>query len=243
MVSRKKMKTIRVQMTSGFKRGMILMILMNLMISSLMAQTFYQQGLASFYADKFNGRTTANGEKYRPNELTAAHLTLPFGTRLKVVNVSNNRSVEVRVNDRGPFVKGRIIDLSKKAANKLDFIEAGVVEVKLYILEGINTGPSSENTLKWEHTGAREYYRMEAEKLEPAGYGIQIGSYKEMSNLMRLTDKLQASYGDDVIIEVGEVNGVRVYRVIIGRFDKKEDAVQLEKKLKKTYRDCFVITY
>ncbi len=88
-------------------------------------------GLASFYSDKFEGQQTASGDTYRSSKLTAAHRTLPFGTRVKVTNLSNNRSVTVTVNDRGPFVKDRIIDLSKAAAVKLDYIEHGVTKVKV----------------------------------------------------------------------------------------------------------------
>lgn len=88
-----------------------------------------QKGRASFYADKFNGRKTASGETFRNGKLTAAHKTLPFGTKVKVTNQSNGKSVKVRINDRGPFVAGRIIDLSKKAAKKIDLDKSGVTEV------------------------------------------------------------------------------------------------------------------
>src|SRR5688572_32693428 len=84
------------------------------------AQT--QTGKASFYADKFEGSPTASGEKYRHNKLTAAHKSLPFGTKVKVTNLANNQTVEVVINDRGPYVDGRVIDLSKSAAEKLGFI-------------------------------------------------------------------------------------------------------------------------
>ncbi len=90
-----------------------------------------ETGLASFYNDKFEGKKTASGEIYKASKLTAAHRTLPFGTRVKVTNLSNNRSVVVTVNDRGPFVKNRVIDLSRAAAEKLGYIDQGVAEVKV----------------------------------------------------------------------------------------------------------------
>ncbi|WP_346317073.1 septal ring lytic transglycosylase RlpA family protein [Chitinophaga sp. YIM B06452] len=90
-----------------------------------------QAGKASYYADKFQGRKTANGETFRQNRMTAAHQTLPFGTKVKVTNLANGKTVKVRVNDRGPFVAGRIIDLSKKAARKLGMTQAGVANVKI----------------------------------------------------------------------------------------------------------------
>lgn len=90
-----------------------------------------QTGKASYYADKFNGRKTANGEIFQNSKLTAAHKTLPFGTRVKVTNLNNGRSVKVRINDRGPFVAGRMIDLSKSAASKIGMVNAGVGNVKI----------------------------------------------------------------------------------------------------------------
>lgn len=93
-----------------------------------------QEGLASWYGRKFHGRVTASGERYDMDRLTAAHRTLPFGTRVEVRNLRNGRSVVVRINDRGPFVAGRVIDLSRAAARALDMIEAGVVPVRLRVL-------------------------------------------------------------------------------------------------------------
>ncbi len=95
---------------------------------------FTETGKASYYADKFEGRRTASGSVYRPGQLTAAHNTLPFGTKVRVTNPRNHRSVKVVVTDRGPHVKGRIIDLSKKAARKIDIIDAGVAPVELKVI-------------------------------------------------------------------------------------------------------------
>ncbi len=90
-----------------------------------------ETGVASYYSDSFNGKQTANGEKFNNKDLTAAHKTLPFGTKVKVLNPKNGKSVKVRINDRGPFVTGRIIDLSKMAAQKIDMINAGILQVVL----------------------------------------------------------------------------------------------------------------
>ncbi len=95
---------------------------------------FVQKGKASYYADKFEGRKTASGEIYHHSKATAAHPSLPFGTRVKVTNLANNKSTTVRINDRGPFVKGRIIDLSKSAAKKLGYLKEGVATVKIEVL-------------------------------------------------------------------------------------------------------------
>ena len=93
-------------------------------------------GVASFYAHKYHGRKTASGERYNMHEMTAAHRRLPFGSKVRVTNLSNNSSVVVRVNDRGPFVKGRVIDLSLAAAKKLDMVRAGVAKVEVAPISG-----------------------------------------------------------------------------------------------------------
>jgi rare lipoprotein A len=94
-----------------------------------------QTGVASYYGVPYHGRQTASGEVFNMNALTAAHPTLKFGTKVKVTHLANNRAVTVRINDRGPFVKGRVIDLSQAAAAELQMIRAGLAEVKLEIVE------------------------------------------------------------------------------------------------------------
>lgn len=95
---------------------------------------FVQEGMASWYGKKFHGRKTASGERFNMYDLTAAHRTLPFGTRVKVTNLENNQSVVVRINDRGPFAEGRIIDLSYAAARKIGMIEKGVARVRIKVV-------------------------------------------------------------------------------------------------------------
>ncbi len=92
------------------------------------------EGKASFYADQFHGRKTANGETFNMEKLTAAHPSLPFGTRVRVTNLRNGKDVIVRINDRGPFIKGRIIDLSIGAAKEIGLIKSGTTQVKLETL-------------------------------------------------------------------------------------------------------------
>lgn len=94
-----------------------------------------ERGEASYYSDKLAGRSTASGEPYDPKELTAAHKTLPFGTIVRVTRVSNGQSVEVRINDRGPHKKGRIVDLSRKAAEEIGLVRAGVADVVLRVVK------------------------------------------------------------------------------------------------------------
>ncbi len=95
------------------------------------APVYQEIGMASYYAHKFNGRKTASGERYDENKMTAAHRRLAFGTIISVKDLESGRSVVVRINDRGPYVKGRIVDLSYAAAKKLDMIRRGVIRVRI----------------------------------------------------------------------------------------------------------------
>ena len=97
---------------------------------------YKSSAVASYYADKYHGRKTSNGEIFNMYDLTAAHKTLPFNTKVKVTNLSNGKSVIVRINDRGPFIKGREIDLSKAAAVKIGMIKSGTAKVSLEIVGG-----------------------------------------------------------------------------------------------------------
>jgi rare lipoprotein A len=93
-----------------------------------------QDGVASWYGEDYHGRTTASGETYDMEAMTAAHRTLPFGTRVRVLNRDNGRTVEVRINDRGPFIGGRIIDLSRRAARDLGMMESGIASARITIV-------------------------------------------------------------------------------------------------------------
>lgn len=102
-----------------------------------------ERGEASYYADKFVGRQTASGEVYTHKKLTAAHRTLPFGTRVRVTRLDDGSQVTVRINDRGPFKRGRIIDLSKSAAERIGLVADGITRVRIDVLSGTSTSSSA----------------------------------------------------------------------------------------------------
>ena len=102
----------------------------------------HARGEASYYADKFEGRPTASGEIYDHDKMTAAHRSLPFGTKVRVTRLATGRSVVVRINDRGPFKRGRIIDLSKRAARNLRLLQVGVAAVKIEVVDGTKAQPT-----------------------------------------------------------------------------------------------------
>lgn len=203
-----------------------------------------QTGKASFYADKFEGTPTASGEKYRHNKLTAAHKTLPFGTRVKVTNLANNESVEVIINDRGPYVESRIIDLSRSAAEKLGFVNQGLAEIRLEVIDagdGKTSDPikTVDNVLVEEN----EFYNFEISRLVPKGYGVQIGTYQELVNLMRLSDNLKNSYKKQVTVQVKILNGIKYYGLILGQFPSRPKADQFRAELQKKFPDAFIVEY
>jgi rare lipoprotein A len=203
-----------------------------------------QTGKASFYADKFEGSPTASGEKYKHSKLTAAHKSLPFGTTVRVTNLGNDKSVEVRINDRGPYVENRIIDLSKSAAEKLDFINQGLAEVKVEVLDA-GDGKTSDLAKTIDHVSVeeREFYDFEIARMNPKGYGIQIGTYQELVNLMRLSDNLKNSYKREVTIQVKVVNGIKYYGIILGKFSSRPKAEHFRKEVRKKFPDAFIVEY
>ena len=246
------------------KNRIFILVFLSCITVSFSQEVFIQYGKASFYADKFEGKLTASGEKYCHTKLTAAHLNLPFGSRVRITNLENKKKVVVRINDRGPFVKGRIIDLSKAAAMKLGFVDQGVVDVKLEVLEGshkqqvkkeqprpgekksfpeINPGQIKKeiSTISAENKG--EYYQLQARKIQPGGFGIQVGSYGEAANLLEIAGHLKEKFNHDIIIQVAPVDENILYRVIVGKFPEKSSAAQLQKMLEKDYPGSFVLKY
>jgi peptidoglycan lytic transglycosylase len=190
-----------------------------------------QTGRASYYAEKFHGRTTANGERFNMWQMTAAHRTLPFGTKVKVTNLRNKKSIVVRINDRGPFKPGRIIDLSKGAAAKIDMIRSGTAKVRV-------ESAVAKQKLTVE---PGEYYSINVKKNTIQGFGIQIVSYMEFDNLMRKLHALSDDNLGNLYIQVAEVEGKQVYRVILASFKTKEEAEQRLATIKSRVKNAFVL--
>ncbi len=122
-----------------FAAGMLAILAMTPLITSAKVATGDTHvGIASYYADKFHGRKTANGERFDQSALTAAHKTLPLGTKVRVTSTKTGKSVVVRINDRGPFIKGRVIDLSRRAAKELGIIKRGLAKVRVEVISRPN---------------------------------------------------------------------------------------------------------
>lgn len=165
-----------------------------------------QRGIASWYGEPFHGRQTASGEVYDMHGLSAAHRELPLGTRVEVTNLENGRRVELVINDRGPFVRGRVLDLSYGAAKKLGTVQAGLAKVEIRVLEmgGGRPGPSLATA-----------------------YTVQVGAFRDRRKAEELEERLRRDR-DSVRIEERE----GWYRVRIGDFSTDAEARELQKRLR-----------
>lgn len=166
---------------------------------------FVEEGLASWYGKDFHGRYTSNGEIYDMYAMTAAHKTLPLGISVKVINHANGRSAVVRLNDRGPFVKGRIIDLSYSAANELGVVGPGTAPVRIEAL-GYQ-----------EKDAAGQIVYREPKSFIVDSYSVQVGAFTVQENARRLAAQLQSRHGYAVVRE-GWVGDRLFYRVRAGRY-------------------------
>ena len=176
---------------------------------------YTETGYASWYGDPYHGRRAANGEIYDKNKWTAAHLTLPFGTQVKVNNLENNQSVVVRITDRGPFVKGRIIDLSLAAARDIRMLGPGTALVRLEVLS-----PGNEPG--------------------PMAFAVQVGAFRERATAERLQERLKARYGNAFIVNYDSGDG-RFYRVRVGPQTSLLEAHKLAAQLGSEPLPTFVV--
>ncbi len=191
---------------------------------------FTQTGTASWYGKDFHGKSTSSGETYNMNAMTAAHKTLPLGVYVKVHNRDNGREVIVRVNDRGPFVKGRIIDLSYAAAKKLGVDVAGTAPVRIEALG-----------YRLEGAGGKGAYE-EPATYDSGNYTVQVGSFKEYANALRLSRDLKNLFGFSDV-HLTDVNGDLFYRVYAGKYDSLKAAETAEKNFAEHgYPGSFVVS-
>jgi peptidoglycan lytic transglycosylase len=180
-----------------------------------------QTGEASWYGPGFHGRRTANGERYDQDALTAAHRTLPFGTRVRVTNLDNGRTVDLRINDRGPFVAGRIIDLSRAGARVIGLIGPGVGPVRLEVLESTAVAraepppPARPSPAPLERSPA---------PVEPSrAYVVEVALLRDASRAERLREVLAGRF-PDAPVGAAPVPGDGRYRVLLGPFREEDEA-------------------
>jgi len=192
---------------------------------------FQQDGIASWYGNKFHGRPTSNGEAYDMYGMTAAHKTLPLGVYVKVTNKRNGLSTVVRVNDRGPFVAGRIIDLSYSAARKLDVVDAGTAPVHVEALGYRN-----------QKQGGKASYVAPA-SYDVGNYAVQVGAFSVEANAYRLADELRQKYGS-ADVQRSEKDGKPLYRVRVGNYASLEIAEQAKLNFQKqAFPGSYVVAF
>ena len=182
---------------------------------------FVQRGLASWYGSKFHGRLTANGEQYNMYGRTAAHKTLPFDTYVQVTNLRNGKKAVVRINDRGPFVRGRIIDLTYTAARELNMTEDGVVSVQIKAL-GYARNKHEAGRL------VREYVKPVSYQM--GDFTIQVGAFAEKKNAQRLYASLNRRYRDTTI-NIFDQGAQKFYRVRVGQYSRLDQAEAAARRL------------
>lgn len=193
------------------------------------ARGFSQQGIASWYGKQFHGRKTANGEIYNMYGVSAAHKTLPLGTWVRVYNLKNNKTLDLRINDRGPFVTGRIIDLSYKAAQLLGVALPGTAPVKIVAL-GEASGSDSAGHVVYKPV---DYFK--------GNFTVQVGAFTVRNNAQRLKIKLGRKYINSHINEYTDARG-KFYRVRVGRFRDLDAAEQFNNELAKAgAKNSFVV--
>lgn len=174
-----------------------------------------ETGLASWYGHPYHGRAAADGEIYDMEKLTAAHRTLPFGTRVRVTNLANTKSVEVRITDRGPFIDGRIIDLSHAAAQAIDMVGPGVAQVRLDLL----SVPSSPPSMNW--------------------FAVQAGAFADKGRAEKLRGLLEREYGPArLVLRPGTPS---LWRVLVGREQTEQAAGLLARRVSADVGPSFVV--
>ncbi len=176
---------------------------------------YTETGYASWYGNPYHGRRAANGEIYDMYKLTAAHRTLPFGTQIKVTNLENSRSVLVRINDRGPFIKGRIVDLSLAGAREIRMVGPGTALVRLEVLSA--SAPAG-----------------------PGLFAVQVGAFRDRSNAESLAENLRRRFGD-AAIEGYRSNQGTFYRVRVGMNSTLPEANKLAIQLGREALPSFVV--
>ncbi|PIS36229.1 MAG: septal ring lytic transglycosylase RlpA family lipoprotein [Nitrospirae bacterium CG08_land_8_20_14_0_20_52_24] len=184
-----------------------------------------EYGLASWYGADFHGKLTANGEVYDMYKISAAHKTLPLGSRVRVTNQKNGKSVVLRINDRGPFVDGRIIDLSYAAASLLGMADEGVVPARVETIE----------------LGDNRYYAPNGAVVSSGSmfYTVQVGSFQQKENALTLKSALESRFEPVFIREWNNRAGL-FYRVRVGKFSTEADAEDLLSRLLKEHFSAFV---
>jgi len=182
------------------------------------ARDFKQRGIASWYGKKFHGRKTSSGEIYNMYAMTAAHKTLPLHTYVRVTNLTNQKRIDVRINDRGPFVRGRIIDLSYAAAKKLGVVAPGTAKVAIEAL-GVRRASAAGTAAESSYRSVNYY---------AGNFTIQVGSFTELGNAERLKKRLDQTYKNTHIAVYN--NGVETfYRVRVGKCRTLDQAEAYEK--------------
>lgn len=190
------------------------------------------RGISSWYGPNFHGKLTSNGEQYNMWAMTAAHKTLPMNTIVKVTNRRNGKSTVVRINDRGPFVSNRIIDLSKAAASKIGMIGRGTAPVTLEVLGFAGKGTRFIPTRK-------QLSKLKTTKVALTNFALQIGSFSKIAGAIRTQEKYNGVDGYKTIIKDIQTNNGRMFKVWLTGFKSEKEA--RDYKANGRFRGAFIV--
>jgi len=206
------------------------------------AANYDETGVASWYGKKFHGKATANGERYDMHAMSAAHKTLPMPTMVRVTNLDNGRSVVVRVNDRGPFVKSRIIDLSYAAARSLGYDKKGTAHVRVQALDGNNVSSARNNPPAISTQPARQVSNRAVSypvATQDGSIYVQLGAFLARSNAKKLRQELVDAFPS---IRIHHRSQPDLYRVRIGPFNEVSETESIITSLQKQgYNNTVVV--
>lgn len=198
---------------------------------SIVPADYKETGFASWYGEKFHGKLTASGEKFNMNKYTAAHNYLPLGVKVRVTNVENGKSVVVRINDRGPFVPDRIIDISRAAGEKIGIIDSGKSKVKIEAYR-----PKLKPEVK-----KREIIPASAPKDIYGAFYVQVGAFKVKNNADILVDRLEKNgFSNHRMLRI-VTDSAQVFKVQIGMFKSLSKARKALGSLGKGFPGAFVM--
>ncbi len=198
-----------------------------------------ESGIASFYDNYFNGKKMAGGGLFDNTKMTCAHKTLPFGTILKVTNLANDKTVTVKVTDRGPYIKGRVLDLTLAAARALGYVNRGTAQVMYEIIQDNKSEPV--DSIQFQNSEFITITPSDTSLFQD--YGIKIAAYENADIALKTANELVEKYKMPVSLERFALARGNMYRLFLGKFTSENEANTIIDKVKKAYPGCYVIQY
>ncbi len=237
-------------------KNIVLLLLLCFFSLNIYAQRgFKQTGKISVYIEQPKGKKTLNGDLFRQDILTAGHISLPFGTMLKVTNLSNKSSIIVRINDRRPLSGGKILEVTVLGARKLGLLNNQSAQIKIEALNNVfkpmpkkkrrnKRKKKKKKSIQYNISDvAAKYYLVTSKEATPKGYGVQVGSYQNQNKIVEVVSNIRNITRNPIYVLSYTKNGKDRYKIIVGKKSTKSKAETVRHNLKKKFPDCMVISY